>query len=69
MEPYLPWQNAVEGAVFALQSKYIYSALTELKKDTSYHNIKIPASSNLKGLERTKQVEKISDFVYIVKVD
>lgn len=62
-------QNAVEGAVFALQSKYIYSALTELKKDTSYHNIKIPASSNLKGLERTKQVEKISDFVYIVKVD
>jgi serine protease Do len=62
-------QNAVEGAVFALQSKYIYNALTELKKDTSYHNIKIPATSNLKGIDRTKQVEKISDFVYIVKVD
>ena len=62
-------QNAVEGAVFALQSKYIYSALAELKKDTTYQNIKIPAASNLKGVDRTKQVEKISDFVYIVKVD
>lgn len=62
-------QNAAEGAVFALQSKYIYNALTELKKDTTYQNMKIPATANLKGLDRTKQVEKISDFVYIVKVD
>ena len=62
-------QNAAEGAVFALQSKYIYSALAELKKDTAYRNIKIPASSTLKGAERSQQVKKISDFVYIVKVD
>jgi len=52
-----------------LQSKYIYSALAELKKDTAYRNIKIPASSTLKGAERSQQVKKISDFVYIVKVD
>ena len=62
-------QNAAEGAVFALRSKYIYNALAELKKDTAYHNIKIPASSNLKGTQRSQQVEKISGFVYIVKVD
>ena len=62
-------QNAAEGAVFALESKYIYTALTELKKDTTYQNIKIPATSSLKGSDRTQQVEKISDFVYIVKVD
>lgn len=62
-------QNAAEGAVFALQSKYIYNALTELKKDTTYQHIKIPSTSNLKGVDRTRQVEKISDFVYIVKVD
>ena len=62
-------QNAVEGAVFALQSKYIYNALAELKKDTSYHHIKIPAISSLKGADRTQQVKKIADFVYIVKVD
>jgi len=62
-------QNAAEGAVFALQSKYIYNALAELKKDTAYHNIKIPATSSLKGSDRSQQVKKISDFVYIVKVD
>lgn len=62
-------QTTAEGAVFALQSKYIFDALTELKKDTIYQNIKIPAVSNLKGAERKQQVKKISDFVYIVKVD
>jgi S1-C subfamily serine protease len=62
-------QKSVEGAVFALHSKYIYNAITELKKDTAYQNIKIPATSNLKGLDRARQVERISDFVYIVKVD
>ncbi len=63
-------QNAVEGAVFALQSKYIFNAIAEMKKiDTAYQHIKIPATSTLKGTERTQQVKKISDFVYIVKVD
>ena len=63
-------QITAEGAVFALQSKYIYNALAELKKqDTTYQKIKLPATSSLKGTERTQQVKKISDFVYIVKVD
>jgi S1-C subfamily serine protease len=63
-------QNTAEGAVFALQSKYIYNALTELKKqDTTYQSLKLPATSSLKGTDRSQQVKKISDFVYIVKVD
>lgn len=62
-------QTTAEGAVFALQSKYIFDAFRELKKDTTYQNIKIPAVSKLKGADRKQQVEKISDFVYIVKVD
>jgi S1-C subfamily serine protease len=63
-------QTFAEGAVFALQSKYIYNALTELKKqDSTYQHIKLPTTSSLKGADRTQQVKKISDFVYIVKVD
>jgi serine protease Do len=63
-------QTNAEGAVFALQSKYIYEALNELqKKDTSYRNIKIPSSSTLKEKERTQQVSKLTDFVYMVKVN
>jgi serine protease Do len=62
-------QNATEGAVFAIQSKYIYSVLNALEKDTTYQNIKIPTASNIKGADRTQQVKKIADYVYMVKVD
>lgn len=62
-------QNTAEGAVFAIHSKYIINALNELQKDTAYRNVKAPSLSNLKGAERTKQVEKVSDYVFMVKVD
>jgi S1-C subfamily serine protease len=62
-------QKSAEGAVFALQSKYIFNALSELQKDTAYQSIKIPLNSSMKGKERTQQVEQLEDFVYMVKVD
>lgn len=62
-------QNTAEGAVFAIHSKYIISALNELQKDTAYHNVKVPVASSLKGTDRMQQVKKISDYVYMVKVD
>jgi serine protease Do len=63
-------QTSVEGAVFAVQSKYIHEALNTLRKeDTSYQNVKLPVSSSLKGADRTQQVKKISDYVYMVKVN
>ena len=62
-------QNTVEGAVFAINSKYIYEALSELQKDSLYKNIRIPLTSTLKNKERTQQVKVISDYVYMVKVD
>ncbi|HWJ92281.1 MAG TPA: serine protease [Flavisolibacter sp.] len=62
-------QKTAEGAVFAIQSKYIFAALNELQKDTAFQNVKMPGSSVLRGAERTQQVKKISDFVYMVKVN
>jgi len=62
-------ENSVEGAAFALRSKYIFEALNELQKDSSYKNIKVPATSLLKGKDRTQQVKTISDYVFMVKVD
>jgi serine protease Do len=62
-------QNAAEGAVFAIQSKYIFAALSNLQKDTTYKSIKIPAASSLKGVDRSQQVKKIADYVFMVKVD
>jgi len=63
-------QSTAEGAVFAIQSRYIFDALTQLqKKDTAFKNVKLPTASTIKGIDRTKQVEKITDYVYMVKVN
>ena len=62
-------QNTAEGAVFAIHSKYILNALNELHKDTSYKNVKAPSATSLKGVDKMQQVKKISDYVYMVKVD
>lgn len=62
-------ENAVEGAAFALRSKYIIEALNDLQKDSSYKNIKTPTNSTLRGKDRTQQVKTVSDYVFMVKVD
>jgi len=62
-------ENTVEGAAFALRSKYIFEAINELQKDSTYKNIKLPVASSLKGKDRTQQVSSISGFVFMVKVD
>lgn len=62
-------QVSADGVVFATQSKYIYDALHQVDADTTSGKIKIPSSSSLKGLDRIQQVKKITDFVYMVKVN
>ncbi len=62
-------QISAEGVVFATQSRYIHQAMSELQKDTTYQRIKLPAASSIKGLDKTQQVKKIRDFVYMVKVN
>lgn len=62
-------QTSAEGVVFAIKAKYIYNALTQLKKtDTAFQHVKLPTTSSLKGADRTQQVKKIVDYVYMVKV-
>lgn len=61
-------QPQAEGVVFAVKAHSIYSILDELKQsDTSFQNIKIPSSSNIKGLNRVNQVKAAESFVYLVK--
>jgi len=63
-------QTNVQGFTFAIHSKYIYSAIEELKKkDTAYARIKLPTVSAIRNTGREQQVAKIQDYVYIVKVD
>ena len=63
-------QTNAEGFTFAIHSKYIYSAIEELKKkDTAYARIKLSSVSAIKNAQREQQVAKIQDYIFIVKVD
>jgi serine protease Do len=60
-------QLQAQGFVFAVTAKNIFKSLDELKKDTTYQNIKINTLSSVKGMERPLQIKKIEDCVFLVK--
>ncbi|HEV8283743.1 MAG TPA: serine protease [Chitinophagaceae bacterium] len=62
-------ETGTEGAVFAVQSKYIYQVLDELKKSSLYKNIKMSTKSAVSKLDKKEQVKKLQDFVFMVKGD
>jgi S1-C subfamily serine protease len=62
-------QTNTVGFAFAIHGKAIYTALDELKKDTSYQKLKLNSRSSLTGLDRTEQVRRIQDYIYMVKVN
>jgi serine protease Do len=60
-------QLQAQGFVFAVTAKNIFKSLDDLKKDTTYQNIKINTGSSVKGMERPQQIKKIEDCVFLVK--
>lgn len=61
-------QTAADGVVFAIKSKNIFRALDAIKADSAHGaSIKVPTASNLKTLDRTQQVKRIEDCVFMVK--
>jgi S1-C subfamily serine protease len=61
-------QVAAEGVVFAINAKSIFKAVDQLRKnDSTSQSIKLPATTSVKGMERTQQVKKIQDCVFMVK--
>lgn len=62
-------ETKVQGATFAVQSKYIFAALEELRKNKLYEGVKLPTRSSISRLNKVQQVEKIKDFIFVVKGD
>lgn len=62
-------QTNAEGFAFAVQSKYIFSVLDSLKKQDNAPSIKVNSRTNINGLDRTEQVKRVQDYVYMVKVN
>jgi S1-C subfamily serine protease len=62
-------ETGADGAVFAVQSLYIYKVLEELKKNQLYSEVKISSKSVLNGMDRVQQFKKIEEYIYMVKGD
>ncbi len=63
-------QTDAEGFTFAIHSKYILEALSDLKKsDSTFQKVKLPAHSAIKGMDRVQQVKRVEECVFMVKVN
>jgi S1-C subfamily serine protease len=60
-------QTQAQGAVFAIRTKNIISALDEMKSDSSIASIHLPQTSSVKNMDRVQQIKKIQEFIYLVK--
>jgi serine protease Do len=60
-------QMQTEGAVFAIQSKYIHKALEEVKKKDEFSDIKVSTVSGIRKMQRKAQARKVQDFIFMVK--
>lgn len=58
--------SAADGVVYAAKSKNIHKMLNAVKKEGDSVNIKLPANTGLKGLDRVQQVKKMEEFVFMV---
>ncbi|MET3113269.1 serine protease Do [Pedobacter sp. CG_S7] len=58
----------IDGAAFAVKSKYILEALSAIPQDSLGKKVAYLKRSPLQGLTRTKQLEIIQDYVFMIKV-
>jgi S1-C subfamily serine protease len=61
-------QNDQQGFVFAIRSQEILASVQEFRKTLKKEWIAPPTQTRLSGLDRTQQVKRLQDFVYLVKV-
>jgi serine protease Do len=61
-------ENKTDGATFAVKSKYIMEALNAIPQDSLSRRVSYGKKNALQGLRRSKQVEKLQDYVFNVKV-
>jgi len=62
-------ETEAEGVAFAIRSKYIYDAVEEVKKNDTYKNLRLSSKSTIQNIDKTQQVKKIQDYIFMVKGD
>ncbi|WP_316765649.1 serine protease [Pedobacter frigiditerrae] len=61
-------ESKTDGAAFAVKSKYIMEALNAIPQDSLSRRVAYGKRSSLQGLKRNKQVQKMQDYVFMIKV-
>lgn len=61
-------ENEMDGATYAIKSRYIMDALGTISQDSLGKIVKARKRNILQGLTRTRQIEKIQDYVFMIKV-
>lgn len=61
-------QSGLDGTSFAIKAKSILDLVDQIPDDVLATKIKIQKKNNLAGLKRTEQLNKLKDYVYLVKV-
>ena len=61
-------QSQVDGATFAVKSKYIQEALNSIPNDSLGKKVAFSKRNSLQGLSKPKQLDKIKDYVFMIKV-
>lgn len=61
-------ETQVEGAAFAIKSKYILDAMRAIPQDSLGKRIASNKKSALSGLKRTQQIQKLQNYVFMIKV-
>ena len=61
-------QTDQQGFVFAVRSQEILATLLEYRKTQKKNRINPPTQSRIAGLDRTQQVKRLQDHVFLVKV-
>ena len=61
-------ENKVDGAAFAVKSRYIVEAVNSIPQDSLSKRIPFNKRSLLQGLKRNQQVAKMEDYVFMIKI-
>lgn len=61
-------EDKTDGAAFAVKSKYILEALEAIPQDSLNKRVSFGKKTMLQGMKRHKQVEKIQDYIFMIKV-
>jgi S1-C subfamily serine protease len=61
-------QTQADGAAFAVKSDFLLKAINSIPQDSLKKKIILGKKNTLSGLNRSQQIKKMQDFIFVVKV-